>query len=56
MGNLIKMTCRIQEYAVPNRIFVGVSTAEAIRNKYLVQKVGNLAMRGSEQRVGDREA
>jgi class 3 adenylate cyclase len=51
MGNLIKMTYRMQEYAVPNRIFVGASTAEAIRNKYLVQKAGNLAMRGSEQPI-----
>ena len=51
MGNLIKMTYRMQEYAIPNRIFVGASTAEAIRNKYLVQKVGSLAMRGSEQPI-----
>ena len=51
MGNLIKMTYRMQEYAVPNRVFAGVSTAEAIRNKYLVQKVGSLAMRGSEQPI-----
>ncbi len=51
MGSLIKMTYRMQEYAVPNRIFVGASTAEAIRHKYLVQKVGNLAMKGSEQPV-----
>ncbi len=51
LGDLIKMTYRMQEYAVPNRIFVGASTAGAIRNKYLVQKVGNLAMRGSEQPI-----
>jgi len=51
MGNLIKMTYRMQEYALPNRIFVGASTADAIRNKYLVQKVGSLAMRGSEQPI-----
>ncbi|HUH96604.1 MAG TPA: FHA domain-containing protein [Anaerolineales bacterium] len=51
MGNLIKMTYRMQEYAIPNRIFVGASTAEAIRNKYLVQKAGNLAMRGSDQPI-----
>ena len=51
MGNLIKMTYRMQEYALPNRIFVGASTAEAIRNKFLIQKVGNMAMRGSDQPV-----
>jgi class 3 adenylate cyclase/pSer/pThr/pTyr-binding forkhead associated (FHA) protein len=51
MGNLIKMTYRMQEYALPNRIFVGASTAEAIRNKYIIQKVGNMAMKGSEQPV-----
>ena len=51
MGNLIKMTYRMQEYAIPNRVFVGTSTAEAIRNKYPVQKAGSLAMRGSDQPV-----
>jgi class 3 adenylate cyclase len=51
MGNLIKMTYRMQEYALPNRIFVGPSTAEVIHNKYLVQKAGNLAMKGSEQPI-----
>lgn len=51
MGNLIKMTYRMQEYALPNRIFVGASTAEAIRKKYMVQKVGSMPMRGSEQPV-----
>jgi class 3 adenylate cyclase len=48
MGDLIKVTYRMQEYAQPNRIFVGPVTAEAIRNKYVVQKAGNLAMRGHE--------
>ncbi len=50
-GNLIKVTYRMQEYALPNRIFVGSSTAEAIRNKYLVQKTGSLTMRGSDQPI-----
>jgi class 3 adenylate cyclase len=49
MGNLIKMTYRMQEYALPNRIFMGASTAEAIHNKYLVQKTGSLKIIGSEQ-------
>ncbi len=51
MGNLIKMTYRMQEHALPNRIFVGASTAEAIHNKYLVQKAGSLMMIGSEQPI-----
>jgi adenylate cyclase len=51
MGNLIKMTYRMQEHALPNRIFVGESTAEAIRNKYLVQKSGSLTMIGIEQPI-----
>lgn len=51
MGNLIKVTYRMQEYAVPNRIFVGAATADVIRNRYMVQQVGNLAMRGSETPV-----
>jgi class 3 adenylate cyclase len=51
MGNLIKMTYRMQEHAIPNRIFVGASTAEAIHNKYMVQKSGSLTMIGSEQPI-----
>ena len=51
LGNLIKMTYRMQEYALPNRILVGTSTAEVIRNKYLVQKTGSLVMKGSEQPI-----
>jgi class 3 adenylate cyclase len=49
MGNLIKMTYRMQEYALPNRIFIGASTAEVINNKYLVQKTGSLKIIGREQ-------
>ena len=30
LGNLIKITYRMQEYALPNRIFVGAATAQAI--------------------------
>ena len=51
MGDLIKMTYRMQEYAQPNRIFVGPLTAEAIRNRYLVQKVGSLAMKWHKEPV-----
>jgi class 3 adenylate cyclase len=47
LGSLIKVTYRMQEYALPNRIFVGATTAEAIRNKYFVQKAGSLTMRGN---------
>ena len=51
LGNLIKVTYRMQEYAFPNRIFVGVSTAEALRNKYKVNPAGSLAMRGNEHPI-----
>jgi class 3 adenylate cyclase len=51
LGNLIKMTYRMQERAIPNRIFVGASTAEAITNKYPVQKAGSLTMIGIEQPI-----
>ena len=51
LGNLIKITYRMQEYALPNRIFVGAATAQAVRNLYLVEKAGSLTMRGSEQPV-----
>jgi len=51
LGNLIKTTYRMQEYAFPNRIFVGPSTAQAIRNKYPVHKAGSLTMRWSEHPI-----
>ncbi len=51
MGNLIKITYRMQEYAVPNRIFVGTETARAIHNLYLLEKAGSLTMKGSEQPI-----
>jgi len=51
MGNLIKTTYRMQEYALPNRIFIGASTAEVVHNKYLVQKTGSLKIVGSEQPI-----
>ena len=51
MGNLIKMTYRMQEYAFPNRIFVGASTAAAIHNKYPIHKAGSVTMRWSEQPI-----
>jgi class 3 adenylate cyclase len=51
LGNLIKITYRMQEYALPNRIFVGAATAQAVRNLYLLEKVGSLTMRGSEQPI-----
>ena len=41
----------MQEYALPNRIFVGASTAQALRNKYLLEKAGSLSMKGSEQPI-----
>jgi len=51
LGNLIKITYRMQEYALPNRIFVGAATARAIHNKYQLEKAGSLSMKGSEQPV-----
>ena len=51
LGNLIKITYRMQEYALPNRIFVGAATAQAIHNKYLLEKAGSLSMKGSEQPI-----
>jgi class 3 adenylate cyclase len=45
MGEMIKVTYRMQEYARPNRILVGQVTADTIRNKYVIQKAGNLVMK-----------
>jgi class 3 adenylate cyclase/pSer/pThr/pTyr-binding forkhead associated (FHA) protein len=51
LGSLIKVTYRMQEYAFPNRIFVGASTAESIHNNWMVQKTGSLSMRGNDQPI-----
>ena len=51
LGNLIKITYRMQEYALPNRIFVGAATAQAIHTKYLLEKAGSLSMKGSEKSI-----
>jgi adenylate cyclase len=51
MGDLIKVTYRMQEYAQPNRVLVGPVTAAAIKNKYVVQRAGNLAMRGQVEPI-----
>jgi class 3 adenylate cyclase len=51
LGNLIKITYRMQEYALPNRIFVGATTAQAIHNKYVLEKAGSLSIKGNEQPV-----
>ena len=51
LGNLIKITYRMQEYALPNRIFVGAATAQAVHNKYLLEKAGSLTMKGSDKPV-----
>ena len=51
VGNLIKITYRMQEYALPNRIFIGEATAEAIRNKYPVKKAGSLSLKISEKPI-----
>ena len=51
LGKLIKITYRMQEYALPNRILVGAATAHAIRTKYLLEKAGSLSIKGSEQPI-----
>lgn len=49
LGNLIKATSRMYELARANRILVGPSTAQAVHNKYMVQKADNLPMPGGEE-------
>jgi class 3 adenylate cyclase len=51
LGNLIKTTYRMQEYALPNRIFIGASTAQTISNKYLVKEAGSLSMKWRAQPI-----
>jgi class 3 adenylate cyclase len=51
LGNLIKTTYRMQEYALPNRIFIGSSTAQAISNNYLVKEAGSLSMKWRAQPI-----
>jgi class 3 adenylate cyclase/pSer/pThr/pTyr-binding forkhead associated (FHA) protein len=51
LGNLIKITSRMQDYALPNSILVGLATAHAIQTKYMLEKAGSLSIKGSEQPI-----
>jgi class 3 adenylate cyclase len=51
LGNLIKTTYRMEEYALPNRIFIGATTAQSISNNYLVKEAGSLSMKWRAQPI-----
>ena len=51
MGDLIKVSYRMQDYARPNRVFVGPKTVEPLLNKYLIKKTGSLTMQGREKPI-----
>ncbi len=51
LGDLVKLTLRMQEEALPNRILVGEATAAAIRNKYLLQKIEGFSIPGLAQDI-----
>jgi class 3 adenylate cyclase len=51
LGDLVRVTLRMQEQALPDRLLVGEAMAEAVRNKYLLQKVDSFNLPGLEQPV-----
>lgn len=44
IGDLVRSTCLMQAQAFPNRILVDVSTADVVRNRFIVQDAGSLSL------------
>ena len=48
LGDVVNVVFRMQEYARPNRIVVGPATVAAIVDKYPIQRIGAVNLRGRE--------
>jgi class 3 adenylate cyclase len=48
LGDVVNVVFRMQEYARPNRIVVGPATVAAIVDKYPIQRIGAVTLRGRE--------
>lgn len=51
LGDVVNVVFRMQEYARPNRIVVGPATVAAIVDKYPIQRIGAVTLRGRENAV-----
>jgi class 3 adenylate cyclase len=51
IGDVVNVVFRMQEYARPNRIVVGPATVAAIVDKYPIQRIGAVTLRGRESTV-----
>jgi class 3 adenylate cyclase len=48
LGDVVNVVFRMQEYARPNRIVIGPATVAAIVDKYQIQRIGEVTLRGRE--------
>ncbi len=48
LGDVVNVVFRMQEYARPNRIVVGPATVAAIVDKYPIERIGAVTLRGRE--------
>jgi class 3 adenylate cyclase/pSer/pThr/pTyr-binding forkhead associated (FHA) protein len=51
LGDVVNVAFRMQEYARPNRIVAGPATIAAIVDKYRVQRIGEISLKGRAQTV-----
>jgi class 3 adenylate cyclase len=51
LGDTVNVAFRMQEYARPNRIVAGPATIAAIVDKYRVQRIGEISIKGREQPI-----
>ena len=51
LGDVVNIAFRMQEYSRPNRIVVGPATVAAIVDKYPIQRIGAVTLRGRERTV-----
>jgi adenylate cyclase len=49
LGDPVNVAFRMQEYARPNRIVAGPATIAAIVEKYRVQRIGEISLKGRQQ-------
>lgn len=51
LGDVVNVVFRMQEYARPNRIVVGPATVAAIVDKYPIERIGAVTLRGRESTI-----
>jgi adenylate cyclase len=51
LGDVVNVVFRMQEYARPNRIVIGPATVAALVDKYRIQRIGAVTLRGRESAI-----